>query len=199
MLEEEIFGVLTSEVFEEYLQKFTEKFGNPQKVERLKISYWNPKSDKNFDPQIRITDGKPEVMIKKGDWENRDVRILLENSFDVVAEVENVLSCIGTMNFLYQAEKVPVIQQFTNYLWEDSLYEYKLGIQFNNKNKRYIYEIESLSKESNLDLRNKELGLDKYTTQTDVKFWDEWSKSVNMYLEDLSKREIEELVSRYLD
>jgi hypothetical protein len=199
MLEEEVFGVLTQKVYLEYIEIFSSLLGEPEKVKRLKISYWDHEVDKTFDPQIRITNGKAEIMIKKGEWENQDIRRLIESNCEIISTSENVLAAIGTFCSLYETQNTPYIQQFENLIWKDSNYEYKLGKQFNNENTKYLYEIEALSEISDLTGRCKNLGLDKYITHTDTKFWDEWTEDVNLMMKDLSKDELKELLLRYLD
>ena len=198
MIEEEVFGQLTEEQFNEFKAKFENRFGPPKSSKRIKISYWDPNIDKNFDVQFRITDGEAEIMVKKGEWEGLTVSKMHESNFTISSNIQNVLQCLQTLDTLYGTEYAPNIQQYENLLWEHGGFEVKLGRQFNHQHSNYLFEVELLESESTLDEFIHNLGLKEYALKTDLKFWEHWNKRVNLVRKELTDEEYETLIHRYI-
>lgn len=198
MLEEEVFGVLTDIQYKKFMAKFEKEFGPAKTKKRITISYWDPEVDKNFDPKLRVTNGKAELMVKHGEWENLEIQKINETNFDIASTLENVMSCLDFLELSYCTENTPNVQQYDNYIWETETFELKLGKQFNNVNTKYIFEVEILDKSKSLNKIVKELGLSEHTLKTDLAFWDVWNKEVNLRYKDLSEGERRELIEEYI-
>ena len=197
MIEEEVFGELTKNEYNSFIKRFTEEFGNPVINKRLKISFWDPTKDKNFDPQIRVTNGKAELMFKRGEWENKETRITKEHQTQIVSTTENFFNCFEMINSVFGNDFGPRIQQFESLIWEINDFEIKIARQFDHTNSKYLFEVEKL-RDVDITVFTKKYQLDKLVLKTDLKFWEDWNDAVNnLNTNDITESEIRLIMSNY--
>jgi hypothetical protein len=196
MLEQEAWGELSKDQFEEFLKMFGERFGEPSRHRRLSISFWNHKMNE-VDTRIRITDGKSEIMQKVGDWENVTQWVRKERHVKLGSDAGQIFNAFKILRQLLPPQEPCQFIQFDNYVFKTEAFEIKLSHQKGKSNK-YNFEVESLNDESGLDEILKDLKLDNLVTVTDVKFWDKWNVELNVSDRDLSDEEIRDLIKEYL-
>lgn len=196
MNELEAWGLLTKRQFNHFLKLFRGRFGKPQKAKRLAISFWNPKRNKNLDTRIRITNKKAEIVQKFGQWENAKRWSFTELFLPLPDDPEKVYLAYRILdNQIGKAYPYSFIQ-YENYLFNQLKFEIKLGHQF-GKASRYFFEVELLDKRSSLGPILKDLGLDSLVTLTNVSFWNQWNKEVNLTSKDLDEEKIKNLIQSY--
>ncbi|GAB4156645.1 MAG: hypothetical protein Fur003_0050 [Candidatus Dojkabacteria bacterium] len=194
MKETEFWGLIDKNQFEEKIDKISLELGEPEQRKRLSIevSDW---ADKTLDTRIRITDGKAELMQKKGNWEadtKKEIRIDLKAD---AAEILNLYEIL--FNLTNGDEQRTNVIQFENYIWETDLYELKLSHQ-TGKSDKYNFELEL--KEENLDYSKvlKKFGLHPYEGERGIAFWDKWNRELNLDARDMTEDELKVLIKSYL-
>lgn len=194
MLEKEYWGLLTQQQFNQKLEEFTAKFGQPIKKTRLAIetSDW---ARPEVDSRIKITNGQAEFVQKTGDWNKRErteLEIPLVN--DAKAIINFFKAIIISVNAQIPSQQ---IMQYENYLFDLGYAEIKLSHQ-TGKSEKYPFEVELFDDTKNLDEICKELGLQPDHTPKDKPFWDKWNEELNLDSRNMSDEELLNIISRYL-
>lgn len=196
MLEEEAWGVLTKDQFDHFLSLFTKRFGNPAKSKRLSFSFWDHNHN-DVDIRIRITDGDPEIMLKLGKWEGESTRVRSEKHVRLQPDADEVFKAYQIFRTLIPGENDCYIYRQNNYIFKTPEFEIKLTCQM-GKTDKYHFEVEKKSSTINLDQIVKELGLSEMITITNIEFWDQWNKGLNLKDSELKEEQIIDLIKRYL-
>lgn len=196
MKEEESWGVLTKDQFEDLLKLFIERFGNAIHSKRLSFSFWDH-SRNEIDTRIRITDGNPEVMQKVGGIGDQKIRVRTERKIALRATMEDIFNTYKIFRVLIPGDDSCFIYQHDNYLFRQPGFELKMTHQL-GKTDKYNFEVEVDTTKVNLDEILKQLNLDDKVTLTDAEFWDKWNKELNLRDIDLTEDGIKELIKKYL-
>ncbi len=195
MNEEESWGRLTPGQFEDFLTRFTDRFGAPVKSRRLAFSFWDH-SRNDVDTRIRITDGKAEIMQKVGSWEKNRKWSRSEQKVSLTANTEEIFNAYQILRVLIPGEKACYIAQYENFIFQKPEFELKLTRQ-TGKTDRYNFEVEAKNKETDLNKVLSDLGLADLVTETDADFWHQWNRELNLNDDDLTEEEIKGLINEY--
>lgn len=196
MTEEESWGRLTRDQYDEYLNRYTSQYGAPAHSRRMSFSFWDHSRNK-IDTRIRITDGKAEIMQKVGDWEMARKWNRNEQRVTLPESAEEIYNTYQILRVLVPGEDSCYIAQFDNYIFKQPDYEIKLTHQ-TGKTDRYNFEVEADTAKTDLNKLLNELGLADKVLLTDVEFWHKWNKELNLKDTELSEEEIQELIKKYL-
>lgn len=192
--ETEIWGELTAQQFQIKLTEFSDKFGKPLLSKRLALQADHFKRH-DLDTRIRITDGQTELVQKVGSWEattRSEIHVKLDLDANGILNLYQLL-----INQLPLKHRQTNLIQYSNYIFNTSDYEIKLGEQ-SGKQTVYHYELEAKTSAANLENKRLELGLPESLRQSDEAFWTAWNQRVNLNYDDLSKQQLIELIQKYL-
>lgn len=196
MMEEESWGVLTKEQFEQLLDRFIKRFGVPIHSKRLSFSFWDHNRNE-VDTRIRITNGNPEIMQKIGDVGEGQKRVRSEQRIELKSDLNEILNTYQILRVLIPGEDSCYIYQHDNYIFKQPTFEIKITHQ-SGKTDKYNFEVEAIGK--NVDLKQilVDLGLFDLVTTTTVDFWNKWNEELNLKDNDLDQKQIQNLISEYL-
>lgn len=199
MKEQEIWGLLTEKQFKEFKSVFSREFGDPIRKKRLAIQLWSGKTKKSkrVSTRIRITNGKPQIIHKIGDWENSKEWKFKELSINLPQDTKAVFNTFLVLRNITSEDTEIFIIQHELYLFKNKSVEIKLAKQF-GKSKKYIFEVELKKEGQNLEKLVKKLGLAEYMRTTDVAFWDKWNKEVNINVRKITDLKIKNIINSYL-
>jgi hypothetical protein len=194
MLEKEIWSQISKEKFEESIEYFTNKFGNPEIKKRLALQATDY-NRMNLDTRIRITNGQAEIMQKSGSWTEEvqeEISVCLPKDAVIILNTYKVL-----LNMLQSDNIQTSIIQFENFIFDTEEYELKLTHQF-GKVDVYNYEIEvkDITKEPKIIAL--ELKLPLNLPENTSEFWKQWNRKVNLSAKDLTDKELLAIISKYL-
>lgn len=195
-MEEESWGVLTEEEFDNFLDIFTKRFGKPVNSRRLSFSFWDHNRN-SVDTRIRITDGKPEIMQKIGHWEGTQAWSRKEQSIRLQPNIDDIFGTYQVLRVLIPGKDDCYIYQYDNYIFKQTDFEIKLTHQ-SGKTDKYNFEVEALVKNVDLSKILKDLGLSEKVTTTNTEFWDKWNAELNFKDNDLTESQIKDLIQKYL-
>ena len=209
MLEQEAWGELSKDQFEEFLRLFGERFGEPGRHRRLSISFWNHEMNE-IDTRIRITDGVAEIMQKVGQWEGVSQWDRSEIHLKLASDPQQIFNAYKILRNLLPEHEVCHFIRFDNFVFRQPDFEIKLAHQSGKSNK-YNFEVEFLNDQaeldkhraqlddkSDLDVILKSLGLTDLVTVTNEEFWNKWNEELNLSDMDLKEEQIIELIKEYL-
>lgn len=196
MLEQEAWGELTKDQFEEFLELFGERFGEPICHRRLSFSFWD-RNRNDLDIRVKITDGKAELVEKEGWVENSSEWKRTEREVSLLSDADVIFNMVKIFQNLFPTDDPMPVMQFENYVWQADEFEVKLSHQFGTGDK-YNFEVESLNGESSLEEILKDLELIDLVKITDVEFWEKWNEVVNLDGNELSDEDVRNLIEEYL-
>lgn len=194
MLEKEILSLTTKNLFENYISRFTNEISQPKKKKRLAMQVTDYNHN-TLDTRIRITNGEPEVMQKKGEWLSQSSE---EISVPLSKDPEVILNAYKVLRNMLESENVETsIMQMESYIFDTSTYELKFTYQTGKKD---IYNFEIEVKDLNLDPSEiaEELELELDLPGTEADYWRKFNEEVNLYAKDLSEEEILKIIKKYL-
>lgn len=194
-IEKEILTILVKKEYDEVLENLKKSFDGSKSIRRLAIQCTDVSRD-DLDTRIRITNGDVHLMQKVGKWSSEtrsEIEIPLENS------AEDVLKIFKVLRNTMKSEHVRTsIIQTDSLIFEDEKVEIKLTHQF-GKSDKYNAEIEVRDVSDNPINFAKKHNIPMNLPEQTAEFWDEWSKSVNLYADDLSDEELLNIINNYLD
>lgn len=196
-MEDESWGQLSKEQFESFLAQFTKQFGNPRKSRRIAISFWDHNRSE-IDTRIKITDGKAEIMQKKGSWEKTKMWSRSEQRVHLPNDKEEIFNAYQILRVLIPGPNDCYISQYENYLFDTENFEIKLTHQ-TGKSDKYNFEVEATSKSAKAAEFLKQIGLAEFVIETDEEFWRKWNNELNLNDKGLSEEQIRELIESYLE
>ena len=196
MIETEVRGTFSKEVFESKIAEFTTKYGIPKSKRRLAFAFANFK-DLNLETKIRITDGKVDLTQKVGHFtalSREEIELKLTSDAEFIFRTFRVLN-----NLVKQYEEgVRTIIQHEFYIFLTSEFEIKMVHQF-GEGDFYHFEVELMNDSKlNLDKVCKELGLEieeDFNTEEKVRIR---SNEINVHPDKLNNEEILSLIKSYL-
>ncbi|HTK03593.1 MAG TPA: hypothetical protein VL401_02375 [Alphaproteobacteria bacterium] len=194
--EQEIWGVITEDFYNNLLVKAKKEFKNHQIKKRLAISYWNPKMNRNLETRLRITNGQSEIVQKTGAWENQEVINLKEITIPIQNNIETLINSYEVLDNMHPKAPRPIIQ-FENEIFISDKVELKLAKQI-GKATKYTFELELLDPKLDLLKIAEIYNLRDKITKTDVNFWNKWNKEVTTMSDEISKEELGKLIKKYL-
>ena len=192
--EKEIWSILSKNDYEKFLEVLKSTGLVPKQTKRLAIQatdYYR----KDLDTRIRITNGIPEIMQKKGGW-NDDIRN--EIAIPLAPDSHIVLSAYKMIRNLLTGENIETaIIQTENTIFNNKEYEIKLTHQ-TGKVDVYNYEVEVY----NHDLDPMEI-ITKFEMPVNSpnktpEFWKEWNSKVNLSADLLTDEQLLEIIKSYL-
>jgi hypothetical protein len=191
--ETELWSEISKEDYEEVMAKFFKELGKPLSQNRLAIEICDY-SRTDIYTRIRITDGKPEIIQKVGDWNSptkKELTALLVNkSEDIVNTCRVIQNLLSSDNLQF------FVMQFKNQLFKADGYEVKMT---DHSTGFYSFEVE-VDDESSLDVFElcERLGLEPDRRKQDGEYWKEFNHRVNIDGSTLSDEELEKIVASYL-
>jgi hypothetical protein len=194
MLEKEILSLTTKNFFEKSISRFTQEIGQPKKKKRLALQVTDYKRN-NLDTRIRITNGEPEIMQKKGEWSGEST---FEISIPLAKDPEIILNTHKALRNMLESENVETsIMQMESYIFDTEKFELKFTHQTGKKD---IYSFEIEVKDLNLDPKEiaQELELTLDLPGTDADYWRKFNEEVNLRAADLRDEEILAIIKKYL-
>lgn len=197
--EKELLTILSEEEYKKVLARLRKELGKPKIQKRLSLQS-DDYGQTDIDTRIRITNSKAELMQKVGNWKNitkgkprTEVSIPLPSDSDVISGLYKIIR-----NLMKGPKIENIVMQFESFIWESNGVEIKLTHQFGKSN-AYNCEFEVFD-----DSHNPENLMRKYDvtinlpTQTEY-FWRKWNKKVNLNADELSEKELLEIIKKYLD
>src|SRR3989344_739895 len=197
MMEEESWGVLTKRDFDHLLKQFTKRFGKPTNSKRVSFSFWDH-SRNEIDTRIRITYGKAEIMQKVGNWEGTHIRSRSEHSINLQSDLKAMFGAYQILRVLMPGENACYIYQTDDFIFKRSTFEIKMTHQ-SGKTDKYLFEVEALGENVDLNQILRDLGLSEMVTITDEEFWTKWNEELNLRDNDLNEKQIKDLIQKYLN
>ena len=181
------------------LEKFLrDNFGQPKIVKRLSLQSDNY-DQTDVDTRIKITDGKPELIQKIGDWKNiikgetrTEVTIPLQKDPETVLNLYKILR-----NLVKGTNVQDIVMQYESLIWETMEFEIKLTKQFGAS---VAYNCEVEVKKNSLS----PLGVASQLTipinppGDSQEFWKDWNSRINLNADDLNDNELLGIISKYL-
>lgn len=195
-MEEESWGVLTKEQFEQFLDQFTKRFGVPIHSKRLSFSFWDHTRNE-IDTRIRITNGKAEIMQKIGDVGEGQKRVRSEQRVELMSDLNEIFNSYQILRVLIPGTESCYIYQHDNYIFRQPTFEIKITHQ-SGKTDKYNFEVEAIGNNIDLSLVLKDLNLFDLTTTTNVEFWNKWNDELNLRDNDMNQEQIRNLISKSL-
>lgn len=196
MTEEESWGLLTKEQFDDLVIKFTKRFGKPIQSRRLSFSFWDHNRN-NVDTRIKITDGNAEIMQKMGSWEMNCKWSRSEQKVNLPSNAGEIFNAYQIIRVLITGEDSCYIAQFDNYIFKQPNFEIKLTHQL-GKTDKYNFEVEADIEKVDLSQVLKDLELSEMVTLTNSEFWDKWNKELNLKDNSMDEKQILDLIVKYL-
>lgn len=199
MIETEISAEITQDSFTKYFDKFSKEFGQPQKVKR--IAFMVIERGKKLDNRLKITNGKVELVQKYTiSVDESGKRIKEEITIELNKDLDTVNQTIKLMENFYKANDTKpfrCIVQHENYLWLTKGVEIKLSKQF-GKNNYYVYEVEAMQDNINVNEVEQELGLNPDADLNSQERRNYRAEQVDLNMDELTQKEVEELIIKYL-
>lgn len=194
MLEKEILSLTTKNFFEKYISRFSQEIGLPRKKKRLAMQVTDYNRN-TLDTRIRITNGEPEIMQKKGEWSSEST---FEISIPLAKDPEIILNTHKALRNMLESENIETaIMQMESWIFDTERFELKFTYQTGKKD---VYNFEIEVKDLNLDPKviAEELGLKLELPGTDAEYWKNFNEEVNLRAADLNDEEILEIIKKYL-
>lgn len=192
--EKEILTILSKREYEDVLTRLTKIFGNPKIVKRLSLQSTDYRWS-DVDTRIRITNGKVEVIQKTGDWKNtnrQEIIIPLPSNPNTVFKMYKIFT-----NAMRDEEVLTPIMQYINRLFICKDFEIKLTYQF-GKNNAYNCEVEVFNLDTEPSKIAKKYGIPIHLPAHTKNFWKKWNERVNLSANNLTDRQLKQLISKYL-
>jgi hypothetical protein len=191
--ETELWSEISKEIYEKVLARLREQFGRPTSQNRLAIEICDY-SRTDIYTRIRITDGKPEVIQKVGDWNSptkREITAALPCNALAVVHLCRVIE-----NLLPKNNLQFFVMQFRNQIFKTADYEVKLT---DHRTGYYSFEVE-VEEDSGQDVFEvcKRLGLEPDRRNQDETYWKDFNNRVNVDGRKLTDEELEKIISPYL-
>jgi len=197
MKETEVRGELLAEAFTNLVERLKKSQDYKYEFNKRITFCYGDYSNQKLDMRVRITNGKPVIMQKVGNWQDL-TRIEMET--DIIRDLENVFKTYKIISNIYLtiSNSFETIIQHENHLFSNEKFELKLTKQF-GKSDYYIFELESKQDGVNLKDECNVLGLavqDKFEGEEDRK---KRNSLVNLDPKELSDDVIKDLISKYLN
>jgi hypothetical protein len=199
MIETEITSEINKKSFEKYVNELTSKLGEPKKVKRA--AFMITERGKGLDNRVKITNGNVELVQKfKISIDANGKRIKEEVTISLDNNKESILEAIKLCENFYRANEVKplrLIVQHENFLWIYKDTEIKLAHQF-GKNDYFVYEIEALKDNANIEEIEKELNFkpDADLNSEERKLYR--IEQVDLNMDEMELNAIVELIDKYL-
>jgi len=191
--EKEIWSIISKSNYHKILKLLKGKFRTEKYTKRLSMQATDY-NRQDLDTRIRITNGKVEIMQKKGEWKG-DTRV--EISVPLNCSHDDIFYAYKIIRNLLTGSNVETsIIQTENHIFENADYEIKLTHQF-GKTDVYNYEIEVFNHAIDPKEIVKEFNIPINSPENTPEFWKEWSQKVNLQADLLSDKELLELIKRY--
>lgn len=193
-LEKEIGGALSRAEYGSRIIKLKKARGKLEEMKRLSIQITDFDNNK-IDTRLRITNGKPALMQKVGDW-NAESRLEIEvpvagKSNDIYGLYQIITNLLTGHNL-----KKNIIQLHNTVLTTEH-YEVKLTMQKGNE-EVYGFEVEVFDHSIDPVEICKQYELVPDLATKDSTYWDEFNKKVNIDIESLSEKSIIEIIESYM-
>jgi hypothetical protein len=196
MKETEVRGELTAKNFLELVSQLKNSPEYEYEFNKRITFCYGDYSNQNLDMRVRITNGKPVIMQKVGNWQDltrEEIEVDLVSDSDHVFKTYRIISNI----YLTVPTSFETIIQHENHLFTTSKFELKLTRQF-GKSDYYIFELEAKTEDVDLESECNKLGLNilnEFESEDDRK---KRNENVNLNPKDLSEDELKDLISDYL-
>lgn len=194
-IETEVWGEITREQFEAKLIEFTKRLGQPKKVVRLAIEL-NDYNRQDIDTRIRITDGKPVLMQKLGEWNSQTKT---ETEFDLPNSPDQVFKAFQIFrNLLNPGNRQLTVIQIENYIFDTPEFEIKLS-HLTGKMDAYSFEVELLnSTAEDILVVCERLGLKPNLDEKGEEFWKNYNSRINFDAANITEEELRRIIGKYL-
>lgn len=192
--EKEIWSRISETDYKRFLDILSTKFDTPKITKRVAIQATDY-NRQDLDTRVRITNGKAEIMQKKGGWGD-ETRVEISTPLDSNPDV--IYHAYRTIRNLLPGDNVETsIIQTENTLFQNDKYEIKLTHQ-SGKTDVYNYEIEVFDHSLNPTDIVKEMNIPIDSPESTPEFWKEWNSKVNLMADLLTEEEMIELIKKYL-
>jgi len=192
--EKELLTILSKKEYKRLLNYLSKKLGKPKIVKRLSLQCTDYRWD-DLDTRIRITNGKAEIIQKVGDWKNY---LRNEISIELPPDPKVIFNIYQIFRNMMRGQKVLTpIMQYENRLFLTKDFEIKLSRQFGKKE---VYNCEIEVTDSRVDLEDlvKKYNIPIKPPGQTQDFWEKWNKTVNLSADELSEKELFEIIRKYL-
>lgn len=197
--EKELLTILSKDEYEQVLTSLRKEFGEPKVQKRLSLQS-DDYAQTNIDTRIRITDGNAELMQKVGDWKNitkgksrTEISIPLPNDADTISGLYRIIR-----NLMRGTKIENIVMQFESFIWKDKDIEIKLTHQF-GKSDAYNCEVEIFGSSRKFEDLMKKFDIPIHLPTQTEDFWRKWNERVNLNANELSDKELLEIIQKYLD
>lgn len=193
--EKEILTILSKNEYDNALAGLERNFPKSKHIKRLAIQCTDV-SRNDLDTRIRITNGKVQLMQKKGQWKSKTRE---EIEVDLASNPELVLKIFRILRNTMQGDKVRTsIIQTDSLVFENKDFEIKLTHQF-GKSDKYNAEIEVFDAKIEPEEIAEKFDIPVHLPEHTATFWDNWSRTVNFCADKLSEKKLLTIIKKYLD
>lgn len=192
--EKEILTILSKDENDKVLTGLECIFPESKRIKRLAIQCTDTSHD-DLDTRIRITDGRVQLMQKKGKWKSKTRE---EIEVDLPSDSEMALKIFRILRNTMKGDKVRTsIIQTDSLVFESKDFEIKLTHQF-GKSDKYNAEIEVFDVKIEPEEIAEKFDIPIHLPEHTAEFWDNWSRAVNFYADELSEEKLLAIIKRYL-
>jgi len=192
--EKEILTILSEDEYGKVLTELEHNLPKPKRIKRLAIQCTDTSRD-DLDTRIRITDGKVQLMQKVGKWKSKTRK---EIEVDMLGDPEMILKTFKVLRNTMRGNKVRTsVIQTDSLVFENKDFEIKITHQF-GKSDKYNAEIEVFDVKTEPEEIAEKFNIPIHLPEHTAEFWDNWSKAVNYYADELSETELLKIIKSYL-
>jgi len=192
--EKEILTILSKDEHDDLLAELERNFPKPKRIKRLAIQCTDT-SYNDLDTRIRITDGKVQLMQKVGKWKSKtrgEIEVNIPNNSKTILKIFKILR-----NMIRGNKVRTSVIQTDSLVFEGKDFEIKVTHQF-GKSDKYNAEIEVFDVKIEPEEIAEKFGIPIHLPEHTAQFWDNWSKAVNFYADELSEKKLLAIIKRYL-